>query len=190
MSTRTIQPTSFAIERWMRMPLLLNTPPIPGLVATPPIGGDLVAFSGYADFTGTGPQIEGTGDVDTDPQETWLEYDAELVVGPHWRLLRGVSPIVVIGGHSQVSPDEAQAMGFKVQAITKISLIQTQGQLFSRIQLNVSVVVRGGVDGKVLSLAYYGTAWGYLFPTGVPTAPFGPEGVFFPGPPTEPADVT
>jgi hypothetical protein len=81
-------------------------------------------------------------------------------------------------------------MGFKVQAITKISLIQTQGQLFSRIQLNVSVVVRGGVDGKVLSLAYYGTAWGYLFPTGVPTAPFGPEGVFFPGPPTEPADVT
>jgi hypothetical protein len=181
MPATTIQPTSVAIERWMRMPGLVTTSP------TGPVAGDLFAFSGYADFTGAGPQIEGVGDVNTDSQETWVEYDAELVVGPHWRTLRGVSPIVVIGGHSQVSPDEAQAMGFKVQGITKISLVQAQGDLFTRIQVNVSVVVRGGVDGKVLSLAYQGTAWGTPFPTGIPTAPFGPEGVFFPG---LPADVT
>jgi hypothetical protein len=183
MAALTIQPTSFATERWMRMPRLATVGP-----AGPVRLGDLFAFSGYADFTASsGPQIEGEGDSNTDPQENWVEYDAELVVGPLWRLLQGVSPIVVIGGHSQVSPDVAQAMGFKVQGITKVSLIQTQGQSFSRIQLNVSVVVRGGVDGKILSLAYQGTAWGDLGLAPDATAPFGPWGVFFPG---LPLDVT
>jgi hypothetical protein len=164
------------------MPRLTTTGP------TGPVPGDLFAFSGYADFTASdGPQIEGVGEANTSDQATWVEYDAELVVGPLWRLLRGVSPIVVIGGHSQVSPDDADAMGFKVQGITKVSLIQTQGQSFSRIQLNVSVVVRGGVDGKILSLAYQGTAWGSLGLTLDATAPFGPWGVFFPG---LPSDVT
>jgi hypothetical protein len=182
MPTLTINPTPSSIkERWMRMPGLLTTSP------TGPVQGDLFVFSGYADFTGSGPQIQGKGAQDTEDQEDWVEYDAEFLVGPHWRLLRGVSPIVVIGGHSQVSPDHADAMGFRVQGITKISLVQDQVQSFTRIQLNVGVLVRGGVDGKVLSLAYQGTAWGSPDLTGGAAAPFGTEGVFFPG---LPSDVT
>jgi hypothetical protein len=169
------QPVAFAIERWMRMPGIATGVP----TASP---ADLFVFSGYADFTGgsddsgdiKGP-LEGTGFSDTNNQATWVEYDIEeVVVGPHWRSIEGVCPMVVIGGHSQVSPDEADAMGFRVQGISKIDTKSYVGG-GKRIRLSVSLAVRGGLDGKVLTLAYQVSAWGRLLPK------MGAEGVFFPG---------
>jgi hypothetical protein len=171
------QPVSFAVERWMRMPgipvLVPNKPPT--------LKRELFVFSGYADFTGgsgdssdiNGP-LEGTGYADTDNQEIWVEYDIEqMIVGPHWRAIDGVCPTVVIGGHSQVSPDVADAMGFRVQGISKVDQVGSAGN--SRIRLSVNVAVRGGLDGKILTLAYQVTAWGVL------SIPMGNEGVFFAG---------
>ena len=165
-------PVSFAVERWMRMPGISTNIP----TATP---GELFVLSGYADFTGgsgdssdiNGP-LEGDGFADTAAQETWVEYDIEqMVVGPHWRRIEGVCPTVVIGGHSQVSPDVADAMGFRVQGITKVDSVSVAAGA-NRIRLSVNVAVRGGLDGKILTLAYQVTAWGRL------SVPMGNEGVF------------
>ena len=141
-------PVSFAVERWMRMPGISTNIP----TATP---GELFVFSGYADFTGgsgdssdiNGP-LEGDGFADTAAQETWVEYDIEqMVVGPHWRRIEGVCPTVVIGGHSQVSPDVADAMGFRVQGISKVDSVSLAPGA-NRIRLSVNVAVRGGTRRK------------------------------------------
>lgn len=168
-------PVSFAVERWMRLPGLPTTVP------TTPVT-ELFVFSGYADFTGgsedssdiDGP-IEGNGFADSALQTQWLEYDVEeIVVGPHWRRIDGVCPTVVIGGHSQLSPDVADGMGFRVQGISNVDTV-TVASGAKRIRLSVNVAVRGGLDGRILTLAYQVTAWGRTF------GPFGNEGVFFAG---------
>jgi hypothetical protein len=171
------QPVSFALERWMRMP------GIPVLLPNkaPNLKRELFVFSGYADFTGgsgdasaiDGP-VQGNGFADTQNQEIWVEYDIEeIIVGPHWRAIDGVCPTVVIGGHSQLSPDVADAMGFRVQGISKVDQVGAAGDM--RIRLSVNVAVRGGLDGKILTLAYQVTAFGVL------SIPMGDEGVFFLG---------
>ena len=130
---------SFALERWMRLPGLPTSLP-------PHARRDLFVFSGYADFTSNEPlptliptgitpdlptvpePLQGQGQADTDDQEIWVEYDVEqVVVGPHWRAIDGVSPTVVIGGHSQVSPDVAGGMGFRIQGVTKVDQVGTAG---------------------------------------------------------------
>jgi hypothetical protein len=164
----TVKPVAFAPERWMRMPGIGN----PGSTL-----GDLFVFSGYADFTG-GPITEaltGLGGVDTEDQEDWIEYNITKVrIGPHWLRVHGISPLVVIGGHSQASPDEADAMGFRVQGITNVQLVEDSAGV-RRIELDVNAVVRGGFDGQILTLAYQVNAWGML------ANPIGTEGIFFAG---------
>lgn len=101
-----VKPVSYAMERWMRMPRLA-TQTSSGVVNE----GDLFVFSGYAAFGDPEPLVgmgTGTGD-DVPPYlpEAWAQYDViRMRVGPHWLRLHGVCPTVVIGGYSQVSPDE------------------------------------------------------------------------------------
>ena len=65
-------------------------------------------------------------------------------------------------------------MGFRVQGVTNVDpVVVAAGD--SRIRLSVSVAVRGGLDGKILTIAYQVTAWGRL------SNPTGDEGVFFAG---------
>jgi hypothetical protein len=164
----TVKPVKFATERWMRMPGIPTGAP----TGTP---ADLFAFSGFADFTGGKESLMGIGKADTKGQETWIEYEiVEMRVGPHWLRVHGICPAVFIGGHSQVSPDVAEAMGFRVQDITSVDLVETSPGV-RRIELNVNLVVRGGFDGTILSLGYHVTAWGTL------ANPIGSEGVFFAG---------
>jgi hypothetical protein len=177
-----VRPVNIPQERWMRMP---------GLTSSAGPLGDLFVCSGFADFTGGPEALIGTGEVNTDDQAKWVEYDIiEMRVGPRWLRVRGVCPTVVIGGHSQVSPDEANAMGFKIQRVTNIALVSRveppeSGTLVSRIELGVNVVVRGGLDGQILTLAYQVTAWGTLAsPMGTLVQlapPMFKEGIFFAG---------
>ena len=163
----TVKPVKFSTERWMRMPSVPTGPPTSG--------GDLFVFSGFADFTGGNEPLIGVGSTDGAFQKSWEEYNiVEMRVGPHWLRVHGICPAVSIGGHSQLFPDEADAMGFRVQGITSVDLVETSPGV-RRIQLGVNVVVRGGVDGRILSLAYQVTAWGTL------ANPIGNEGVFFVG---------
>ena len=142
--------SSFAVERWMRLPGLPTTVP------TTPVT-ELFVFSGYADFTGgsedssdiDGP-VEGNGFADSALQTQWLEYDIEeMVVGPYWRRIDGVCPTVVIGGHFQLSPDVADGMGFRVQGISNVDTV-TVASGAKRFRLSVNVAVRGGLDGRIL----------------------------------------
>jgi hypothetical protein len=159
----TVVPVNIGPERWMRMP---------GLASSTGTLGDLFVFSGYADFTGGPEPLKGEGEQDTEDQETWIEYNiVKMRVGPHWLRLRGACPVVVIGGHSQLSPDHADAMGFRVQGISDVQLV-TDNDGIRRIELGINVVVRGGVDGQILTLAYQVTAWGTL------AIPIGNKGIF------------
>lgn len=164
----TVKPVKFATERWMRMPGVPTGPP----TSAP---GDLFVFSGFADFTGGPEPLIGVGSTNDKFQEAWEEYNiVEMRVGPHWLRVHGICPAVSIGGHSQLMPDSADAMGFRVQGITSVDVVETSPGV-RRIQLGVNVVVRGGVDGTILSLGYQVTAWGTL------ANPIGNEGVFFQG---------
>lgn len=169
----TVKPVAFAVERWMRMPGV-GTAVVPGQAATP---RDIFVFSGYADFTGgpEGEALTGIGVQDTVQQIDWIDYSiVEMRVGPHWLRLDGICPTVVVGGHSQLSPDHADALGFRVKRVTAVDLVQTSPGI-RRIQLSVDVTVRGGFDGQILTLAYHVTAFGAL------ASPIGNEGVFFAG---------
>jgi hypothetical protein len=168
----TVKPVAFAAERWMRMPGVGVV--VPGQAAT---ARDMFVFSGYADFTGgpEGEALTGVGAQDTVQQLNWIDYSiVEMRVGPHWLRVDGICPTVVVGGYSQLSPDNADALGFRVNGITAVDLVLTS-EGFRRIQLSVDVTVRGGHDGQVLTLAYQVTAFGAL------ANPIGNEGVFFAG---------
>lgn len=163
-----VKPVNFSKERWMRMPGVPTGAP----TNTP---GDLFVFSGYADLTGGQELVIGEGQTDTTDQEKWIEYNiVEIRIGPHWLRVHGICPSVFIAGHSQLSPDNADGMGFRVQAINKVNLVETTPGV-RRIELEVNVVVRGGVDGMILSLGYHVMAWGTL------AASIGNEGIFFTG---------
>jgi hypothetical protein len=169
----TVKPIAFAVERWMRMPGV-GTVVAPGQGAVP---RDMFVFSGYADFTGgpEGEALTGVGAQDTVQQLDWIDYSiVEMRVGPRWLRVDGICPMVVVGGHSQLSPDNADGLGFRVQGITAVDLVQTSPGT-RRIQLSVDVTVRGGHDGQILTLAYHVTAFGAL------ASPIGNEGIFFAG---------
>lgn len=158
-----VKPHSYAKERWAQFKQQGS--------------GVLFFFSGYARFNwhdSPEPQsyIHGEGDNDSKEQEDWVEYlVTDMIIGPHWRGVKQVCPIVVVGGHSQFSPDEADAMGFEVINIEQINMVQIGST--RRIELQVKVRVRGGRFGDVLSLAYQVTAYGVL------DNPKGDEGLFF-----------
>jgi hypothetical protein len=105
--------------------------------------------------------IQGEGENDTIDQRSFVEYEVtNMRVGPHWQDVRQVCPIVVVGGLQQLGPDEADGMGFEVERITKIDVVDVGG--FSRIGLQVAVTIAGGLNGRIPSLAYHVTAYGRL----------------------------
>jgi hypothetical protein len=162
---KSIQPTTVSLEKWMSVDL-------------PDSGVTLFTFSGFAQFVwGKNPML-GVGGNDSDEQKLWVDYDVTLIVGPHWQNLRQVCPLVVASGHDQLAPDEADAMGYEVTAINKVTLVkQNPNDTFRRIKILLSTKVRGGnqIDafGQIPGLAYKVSAFGAL------ANPIGNEGVFF-----------
>jgi len=172
----TVKPVAIGQERWMRMPGVGVV--LPNQAATK---RDMFVFSGYADFTGgpEGEDLSGFGGQDSVQQLNLIDYSiVQMRIGPHWLRLEGICPTVVVGGHSQLAPDHADAMGFRVKGITAVEVVQKSG--IRRIELNVDVTVRGGHNGQILTLAYHVMAFGAL------DTPIGNEGVFF----EDPSDPT
>ncbi len=158
-----INPTTFSIEKWMNVPIGSTS---------------LFTFSGFAQFVWGQNPMYGTGGNDTEEQKTWVEYAVTLIVGPHWQAVRQMCPLVVASGYDQLSPDEADALGYEVTAINKVTLVKQNPQdTFFRIKIQLSTKVRGGnnIDayGLIPALAYKVTAFGVL------ADPIGSEGVFF-----------
>lgn len=162
---KSIKPTSVSVEKWMAVDLT-------------DAGGTLFTFSGFAQFVWGKNPMFGTGGNDSEEQEKWVDYDVTLIVGPHWQSVRQICPVVVASGHDQLSPDDADAMGYEVIAINKVTLVKENPKdQFRRIKIQLSTKVRGGnqIDayGLIPGLAYKVSAFGVL------ASPFGNEGVFF-----------
>jgi hypothetical protein len=160
-----IKPTSLSIEKWMMVPI-------------PNSAASMFTFSGFAQFVWGQNPMFGTGGNDSEQQKKWVDYDVTLFVGPHWQSVRQVCPLVVASGHDQLSPDEADAMGYEVTAINKVTLVKEHPQdAFFRLRIQLSSKVRGGnqIDayGLIPALAYQVSAMGVL------ADPIGNEGVFF-----------
>lgn len=153
-----VKPKDYARERWARLPKM---------------GGlDVFVFSGYARFTPPQELLIGTGGTNTNLQGDYVEYQVtDMLVGPHWIAVRQVCPMVVVAGHIQDNPDEADDMGYEVTSIRDI-----KAPVDERIELQLYLKVRGGVDGRIPSLAYHVTALGMLCPN------IGNEGYIFPAP--------
>lgn len=162
---KSIKPTTVSLEKWMSVEL-------------PGSGVTLFTFSGFAQFVWGQNPMFGTGGNDSEEQKLWVTYDVTLIVGPHWQSVRQMCPLVVASGHDQLSPDEADAMGYEVTAINKVTLVKQNPQdAFRRIKIQLSTKVRGGnqIDayGLIPGLAYKVSAFGVL------ANPIGDEGVFF-----------
>src|SRR6266511_2406344 len=108
--TFIVKPTSVSVEKWMRVPQ--------------PGGLTLFEFSGFAQFVWAQNPILGVGGNDSEEQKVYQTYEIhDLVVGPHWIAVREVCPFIVASGHDQLAPDEADAMGYEVTAITRVRLV-------------------------------------------------------------------
>jgi hypothetical protein len=165
-----ITPTSFAMERWMKVD------GVSGLT--------LFTWSGVANFGPdvpnepvTNESLVAVGSNDSEDQLTYVGYDVEMIVGPHWVTVRQLCPTVWAAGHDQTSPDEADGMGYEVGPIAKVELVTVQG--IKRIKMRLACKVAGGFDtdpaawGRVPALAYQVSALGRL------ASPAGNEGSFF-----------
>jgi hypothetical protein len=162
---RAITPTTVSIEKWMNVALPGSTP-------------SLFTFSGFAQFVWGQNPMFGTGSNDSEEQKIWVDYAVTLFVGPHWQSVRQVCPLVVASGYDQLAPDEADALGYEVTAINKVSLVKQHPQdAFFRLKIQLSTKVRGGnttkAYGLIPGLAYKVSAFGVL------ANPVGDEGVFF-----------
>lgn len=162
-----VKPVSMSVERWCIMKRNAED-----------TTHDIVIFSGYAWFGEQKPpdydpdhqnqwlsDIHAEGGNDESLQKSWQVFDVtDMVVGPRWRSVNGVSPSVVIGGHDQAAPDEADGMGGVMMGINKINIVSAGAGGFKRIELQVRLAVRGGFFGTIPCLAYHATAFGLLAP--------------------------
>lgn len=115
--------------------------------------GDMVVVSGYArKFS---ERLIGGEDSDEDD----IKYEVEMTVGPVWRAIFDVSPVVTRSGFYHSDPDEDDADGYE---ITKCewSLVETdEGK---KIRLRTNLRVRGSDSHEITSLAFQLTAIGDL----------------------------
>ena len=84
-----------------------------------------------------------------------------MEVGPPWRSVRDVSPIVTVAGFSFKDNDSADASGTEIRSCTwdTVGLTGDQSNL-ERIRLKVDVRMCGGADYSVIKLAYHLVAVG------------------------------
>ena len=116
-------------------------------------GPDLVVVSGYAHYH----PHEMVGSEDNDM--VWVDYLAEILVGPIWLRLVDVSPTVTIAGYQSNEADEADMMAINV---TRCTWEFPEPPEPRRIRLIVSLAIGGGENARIESLAYHLVARGKL----------------------------
>ena len=164
-----ITPESFETEEIMNIPVASS-------------GTQCRVISGYANFfdksntnvygapIGLGPPpgsnvldpLPLSGDFyPNDDDKTWRTHDVHMEVGPPWRSVRDVSPIVTVAGFSFKDNDSADASGTEIRSCTwdTVGLTGDQSNL-ERIRLKVDVRMCGGADYSVIKLAYHLVAVG------------------------------
>ncbi|MCV7067004.1 hypothetical protein [Mycolicibacterium houstonense] len=96
-----------------------------------------------------------------DDDKTWRAHEVHMEVGPPWRSVRDVSPIVTVAGFSFQDNDSADASGTEIRSCTWDTVGLTGDQSnFERIRLKVDVRMCGGKDYSIIKLAYHLVAVG------------------------------
>ncbi|MGV0815874.1 hypothetical protein ABQF34_28320 [Mycolicibacterium boenickei] len=96
-----------------------------------------------------------------DDDKTWRAHEVHMEVGPTWRSVRDVSPIVTVAGFSFRDSDAANASGTEIRSCTwdTVGLTGDQSHL-ERIRLKVDVRMCGGAQYSITKLAYHFVAVG------------------------------
>jgi hypothetical protein len=106
---------------------------------------DHMSFTGFA-------QIHARGGED---EEHFKQYDVEIVVGPWWRAVRQVTPMVTVSFWSHKNSDEDDNSGWAVDKVTWDTVGGTGAHLEQeRIQIRCRVSVKGE-HAQVVTLGYY-----------------------------------
>jgi hypothetical protein len=102
-----------------------------------------------------------TGDELDDNDEKWVSHVVHMVVGPKWRDVRDVSPIVGLAGFSFMDNDSADASGTEIQgcAWDTVGLPEEETN-FEQIRLKVNLRLCGGDRYSVIKLGYHLVAVG------------------------------
>ncbi|MGV0740919.1 hypothetical protein [Mycolicibacterium sp. XJ870] len=96
-----------------------------------------------------------------DDDKKWSPYEVHMVVGPTWRSVRDVSPIVGVAGFSFKDSDAADASGTEILRCTwdTVGLTGDQSEM-ERIRLKVNLRLCGGNDYAIIKLGYHLVAVG------------------------------
>jgi hypothetical protein len=121
-----------------------------------------MVVSGYASFEpGVTPQSAIQGDPDDDI--AMVDHTIHMVVGPQWKNVRDVSPIVARAGFGHTESDEADATGYVIDSCTWQTVASPAPNThLERIRLVVKLRLRGGGASWLTRLAYHLTATGTL----------------------------
>ena len=115
----------------------------------------------FADFPGIlsgDPSNLILGHLDSDT--VWVEYQAQITVGPEWRAITDVTPIVNIAGFSFADSDTADDSGAHIDSCTWEKVGVESRRPSFRIRLLVNLRVRGGYGFFVTKLSYHFIAIG------------------------------
>lgn len=113
---------------------------------------DHMSFTGFA-------QIHAAGGED---EESFREHDVEVVVGPWWRAVRQVTPMVTVSFWSHRNSDEDDNSGWAVHDVTWDTVGGTGAHLEQeKIQIRCKVSVRGE-HARVVALGYHVLGRGLL----------------------------
>ena len=140
------QPTSQKQEHWLRFEA---KGPAEGEIRA---GKDVVVVSGYAYYSDS--MVLGNPISDSTPEN----HECRLMVGPKWKLVNGVSPIVTVSGWTHFDSDDANATGYRVDDCKW----DFPGGGFKQIRLKVFIDARGGPLFSIRGLAYHLVARGIL----------------------------
>jgi hypothetical protein len=121
-------------------------------------GKDVVVVSGYRYYTDG--LLTGNPDSDSAPEY----YECQIFVGPKWRGVNAVSPVVTVGGYSHFSSDTADVTGYRVEWCKWDFELGQSPAAGSQIRLKTYLHARGGADFSIRCLAYHLSARGILIP--------------------------
>lgn len=139
-------------EHWLRFTAEPPAPPVGEGVG----GKDVVVVSGYKYYTDTVL----TGSTESDSKAN--HYECHIYVGPKWRDLDGVSPVVTVSGFSHYNSDDAEDTGYGVDLCKWSWEMPQDPSEGRRIMLIVFLHVRGGTDLSIRGFAYHLVARGSL----------------------------
>jgi hypothetical protein len=143
-------------ESYALLPINAEPPPVPAFAG---LGAHALTFAGEVDLVSLMDAINQLKD-NLDDADNILTWDLDITVGPPWREVRTVAPLVVITDTFSTGTDSDDEFESAIRFRNpKWTVEGVSGQ--EKIVLHVSIM-QAGEKLKILRLGYTVTATGYL----------------------------